>query len=535
MADGGGRTVFPEIRETEIDGVRALWADAPGPLTAGLTFAVGRANETLSTSGLTHMVEHLVLATGETYEHAYNGMVDQTTATFLATGEPDQLAAFFRRTAESLARLPLDRLEIERQVLLTEEESRGGSPFDGVTWRRFGARGFGLAGLAEVGLRRVTADEVGAWAGERFVPDAACFWITGSPPPGVSLDGLPEGEPAAPPDPHAVLPRRDRRFVGSSPGGCAFSMVAERSAALRVALWVIEERARREIRHERGLAYDVGIVHDVLGPRDAHVLVGVDALPDKAHDAANVLLDVVDAVASGGPTEEELAVAKRVMTSAFADVRSVPGLLVGVAKDVVLGGDLRLADEIVADIQAVQAADVAAAVYAASRSLLAEVPPGADLSPRLEPLADSGDRSVIEGRTFKTAPRAFGGVEIVAGPSGVTYRDGKEVRTVTYDELVAAIETAEGAVVLVDVTGGGIVLDPTEIPRGLELRREITERIRPELVVPAEPKAARRAAVERAAAKHLLRRWRVERELEALTTSCGTERRSSCSRKPGGA
>jgi hypothetical protein len=38
-----------------------LIAPGPGPLSAGLVFRVGQADETLAWSGITHMVEHLAL------------------------------------------------------------------------------------------------------------------------------------------------------------------------------------------------------------------------------------------------------------------------------------------------------------------------------------------------------------------------------------------------------------------------------------------------------------------------------------------
>jgi predicted Zn-dependent peptidase len=50
-----GRTI-----ETTHQGIQTVLAPrAGGQLTAGLLFRVGRADETLSTAGITHLVEHL--------------------------------------------------------------------------------------------------------------------------------------------------------------------------------------------------------------------------------------------------------------------------------------------------------------------------------------------------------------------------------------------------------------------------------------------------------------------------------------------
>ncbi len=60
------------ITETEVCGIRTLIAPADGPLTAGLVFRVGCADEPLSRRGLTHLVEHLALHRQGLIEHDAN-------------------------------------------------------------------------------------------------------------------------------------------------------------------------------------------------------------------------------------------------------------------------------------------------------------------------------------------------------------------------------------------------------------------------------------------------------------------------------
>jgi predicted Zn-dependent peptidase len=50
------------VRQTSIDGVPVFQAEGPLPLTAGLVFGVGRADETFVRGGLTHLVEHLAMS-----------------------------------------------------------------------------------------------------------------------------------------------------------------------------------------------------------------------------------------------------------------------------------------------------------------------------------------------------------------------------------------------------------------------------------------------------------------------------------------
>jgi hypothetical protein len=59
MATGGLKA--PELHWTEIDGVKTVWAKGPSPLSAVLVFRTGKVDETLVTSGQTHLLEHLAL------------------------------------------------------------------------------------------------------------------------------------------------------------------------------------------------------------------------------------------------------------------------------------------------------------------------------------------------------------------------------------------------------------------------------------------------------------------------------------------
>jgi zinc protease len=49
---------------TEVDGVTTLRLNHhafPGPISAGLVFGLGRADEAMLVTGITHIIEHLVL------------------------------------------------------------------------------------------------------------------------------------------------------------------------------------------------------------------------------------------------------------------------------------------------------------------------------------------------------------------------------------------------------------------------------------------------------------------------------------------
>src|SRR5215471_6172608 len=118
-----------EFQWGEVDGVPTLWA-APGtvqgPLQACLIVGVGRSDETIVTSGITHIVEHLALQPLAGKPYACNGSVGTVATRFQVVGGSEEVAGFLGSVAGHLSRLPLDRLADEARVLQIEGE-RGGA------------------------------------------------------------------------------------------------------------------------------------------------------------------------------------------------------------------------------------------------------------------------------------------------------------------------------------------------------------------------------------------------------------------------
>ena len=81
----------PRVRRTEIDGVPTFWHPAPGPLRAALIFRVGRADEQLAQAGISHLVEHLTLASLGERDHPVNGFVDHHRTVFYSSGSAEEV------------------------------------------------------------------------------------------------------------------------------------------------------------------------------------------------------------------------------------------------------------------------------------------------------------------------------------------------------------------------------------------------------------------------------------------------------------
>ena len=114
-----------DFERSSVDGVPVFWTEAGEEMLAGLTFRVGRADESLARGGVTHMIEHLALyPVGVEAAKHYNGQVDAVTTMFLRRGTAEEIAEFFRAVCANLRELPAERLERERQVLRTEAGGR---------------------------------------------------------------------------------------------------------------------------------------------------------------------------------------------------------------------------------------------------------------------------------------------------------------------------------------------------------------------------------------------------------------------------
>ena len=123
-----------QIHRTDVDGVPAFWVDGPGPCFAGLLFRVGKIDEQLYTTGITHLVEHLALPGWAPKPGLdWNGWVGLTTTGFWASGDPADVGAFVTEVTRQLHDLPLERLETERNILRAEEAS-GSRSSTGWSW-----------------------------------------------------------------------------------------------------------------------------------------------------------------------------------------------------------------------------------------------------------------------------------------------------------------------------------------------------------------------------------------------------------------
>ena len=281
-----------ELERCTIEGVPVFyWRQEVGLPVAGLTFRVGRVDETAPIGGISHLVEHLALPgrTGGAVD--YNGTVDPLVTGFYGAGDPVDVRAFIASTTDLLASLPLERLEVE-----TDPPSRGGDTHLGAApaWHSNCASGQWGSGSRGIRLRPTGLEEdtVLAWAASTS-PAGTALWLAGMEPGDRAR--LPEGtRNAPPPEPEALADLTTPAFyaAGWDTGFC-LSFVAGRSTTASIALDVLADALRDRLRYELGLSYGIEADMQPLSAGLAHFVITADVADAHAGEWLASALDVI--------------------------------------------------------------------------------------------------------------------------------------------------------------------------------------------------------------------------------------------------
>jgi zinc protease len=482
---------------------------------------VGRADERATTTGLTHLVEHLALPARSRRRIDFNGSVDNILTTFWASGDEDRARTFLEETARSVASLPLERLETERQILLAEEAAQGPNLTRIAFALRYGPVTHGLTGYDEWGLRRVTAEDVAAWSAERFTSANAALWLTG-PEPG-SLDlALPAGTRHLPPDAHAipeVVAAVPSLYRSGPSGAVAFSLESQRTTAFRIGLNILGHRVQDRLRYERALSYELEVVFVPLTADRVHVVLVTDATDQNVPAVTEEMLRTLGELADDGPTEEELAEELDDARRYAADPTERHSELFYVTAQSLFGAPYVGRRAQLEEQERLTAGEVAEAIDQARRTLIAIVPDVPLELPGLGGFPICAESSV-DGRKFR--PRGLrlrrgADPRLVVGDAGLTIEAGDMRSTVRYADCVAALRFPDGSRSILGADGFFVVIDPSLWKDGAEAVAAVDAAIPQELAVRMEPALTEQTeSVEDTAAEKLTRRWAVSEELGEL-------------------
>ncbi|WP_432134986.1 M16 family metallopeptidase [Streptomyces sp. bgisy154] len=445
------------ISHTTTQGVRTLYAPRTGEITAGLFFRVGRADETLATAGLTHLVEHLALHRLGLTDLHYNGRTANAYTLFHVTGDEDEVVAYLNAVCAGLRELPLERLETEKEILRTEAAGRGTGPLAQLPLWRYGAQGYGLCSYNELGTWSLTADQVRHWAATRFTRENAVLWLTGDRvPDGLDLT-LPTGEHLAPPPVTSALPVTPAYIPGDD-GHVAFSAVVRRSTAATVFADVLGRALFRDLRQDGGYSYSAEADYSPRDTTHATITAYADALPQKQDAVVGGFVDTLARLRAGRIEQAELDSARTRLLKQYDTPDLGAAALPSYALSLLMGHELLTPEQHRAELAAVTLTDLREVAREAWETALLQVPgrgvdwAGLTLAPQYsaQAVTGTGHPSLEDDR-----------VTLVIGEDGVTLQTPGGPVTVRYDACAAMTVRPDGARALTGTDGFSVTVEPT--------------------------------------------------------------------------
>lgn len=450
-----------EILETVHQGIPTVLASRPGgTMLAGLVFRVGRADETLATTGITHLVEHLALHEHGVTDLHYNGQTDDTFTQFIVQGTEAEIVDYLNGVCRSLRELPMARLETEKQILRTESDTRGGSNLTAMSIYRYGAQGYGLVAYDEIGLTNVTPDSAASWVERWFTRQNAVLWITADQvPDGLDLR-LPDGVRRPMPVVTSALETTPAWMRGNG-NATVLDAVIPRSTAGSVFATVLSKRMFRELRQESGLCYTADASYY---PRDADkalIRAYADADPAKREAVVGGFIDVLAGLRFGTVEQSELDAARTRALRYLEEPEERSRRLPGYAANLLSGHPNLTAAELVRELEQISAEDLREIAEEVWASALLQLPVG-DLDWAGVTAAPAHSTSTVSGQTF--ASLSGDGTAIVIGHDGVsvTYPGGQS--TVLFRDTVAMASWPDGARQLTGRDGFHVSIEPTLHP-----------------------------------------------------------------------
>lgn len=492
-----------DVTRTEVDGVPTLLTPSTdGHFLAGLSFRVGHADETLPTAGITHLIEHLALHPVVPHEQS-NGMTSYCWTHFVVAGDEAEVATRLSAAAAALTRLPLHRLEHEKRVLLTEGASRPGDP---LSIYRYGAAGFGLVAYPELGLHRVTADEVADWARTNFTRQNAILWVAGDRiPTGLRLD-LPDGRPRPFPRAVSLLPRTPAWIPGRGP--IRLHAVVPRATEANLFSQVLGSTLFAELRERSGLSYHAGAEYV---PRDAdHALIvaHADYLPERQEAAVGAFIDALAALEWGNAGELRLEDHRRMMRRGLEIPDLTARRLPQLAADILTGRPVDSTEELQSQLDAVTPDTLRQIAASVRASALVQSPldldwAGLEQAPEWAPTPITG---------WRHAALDDSGLAIVRTPHAVAleWPQGRQA-VVRFDAASAVKSYPDGALGVIGLDGTQVPLEPTLFDLPPAVLADLARQFAPATIVhmpPRDPGDIPRPAAPAEPAKRKRGFWR---------------------------
>lgn len=475
-----------DLHTAEIDGVRAYWVDTGRPtLAASLVVRTGMVDETLATSGLTHLLEHLALHGRGGGRLEVNGSVSLLTTRFDAHGPPEDVVAFLAGVTSWLAAPQLGEMARERSVLRAESAMRSSGGVAQALLNRYGAQGPGLCGYAELGLAHATEDSLRHLAARAFTRGNAALFLDGAPPADVALH-LPDGpllrSPAATPC-EVDLPRM---YLAS---GAVISGTSPRTAAATLAGPALSTLFQREFRERDGSAYAPWAHYEPVDDGVAVVFAGTDAHPDLLPDLADRTLALLERAAEGDALDEVVPDLLARVLQAQRDPYNAPGLAFRAVQDHLRGRPPMSREDAVAEMEAVDTSAVREHVQDLRSTLLLGLEPEAGWRDQMErlsmaPMAERLTGTSHRSRNFPSSRDTF-----VIGADGLQCGRKGRWYGIHRDQIEGVLTYADGGREVVGRDGWTVKFEPTLWARGEQAVAAVDRLVPDQLRLPMPDRA----------------------------------------------
>lgn len=480
------RSVADLIQSTTHQGVPVLLAPNDGPLSAGLAFRAGRGDEPLAASGITHLIEHLALIGRDDGDIHHNGETNDTFTHFHVSGRETEVVAFLNGVCRALREPPLERMELEKDVLRAEATHRASVAADRQRIERYGARGPGTVAYGEVGLHAIEPRHVTAWAQTRFTRGNAVLWIAGDRiPDGLALD-LPDGPRHPVPDWEELARPRPGYFLGAQ-GGALLDAVIPRSVAAGMFARVAGRLLHRTLRVENAYSYATECGYEPLQGSRARVTMFADALPERHVAVAEGLVGVLARLRDGDVDARDLEIA----VDAVRRTAELPSLgasmLASSAINLLMDHPITHPDELVREAETVTVDDIAAVAELVWSDALVQAADGDLEALGIEPIPlwstdrVEGERFVVDGD-----PQ----FSLVIGDSGVSFSTPQGDATVLYENCVGYLTRPDGARTLIGADGFRVAIEPNQYLGLEQALAGVDERVPRDAVIPLPARTA---------------------------------------------
>lgn len=477
---------------TEVNGVTTVWTEAPEPLRAGLIFRTGQADETLITAGQTHLLEHMALAEIGDLNQTSNGFVSGTFTGFVTMGRPDEVCTFFRKLCKGLDSLPIDRLEAEKKILLAEAAGRRYNVSETLLIWRYGAAGYGLIGLPELGIRGLKIEQLQEWSKQRFTSGNAILWLSGPVPADLRLD-LPPGEKQPIPQLVPIQWKFPSWFVDDQCGGVAVSATIPRLAAGPIFNMIAAKRMYEGLRNKKAVSYSPAVFYDPLNADIAHLVLFADSEQDRRAELAECFGKVFEKLAEIDESEVEIARKLYIdqqtgaLAPPLADRLAIEAQRA--AWDWLFGRPYESLDQLAEEACSVNADKVSRFGQVVRSNSIFAVPGETIIQPWMGDRAPISSGEMVEGRETPHVDEPVQTDRLVMGSDGVSLKgpNGSHL-TVRYANLAAALHHDDGGLCLVGSDSTWLWVEPTLWRNGAKLCEEIRRRIPAHLIIEQGPR-----------------------------------------------